>query len=89
MGPQKYLGLLVDVLEDGTIKLPEAMLNGAGIVKGSKVEVFATDTHLFLRTIDEECSICGTNGKMKNIGGRLMCNHCIHEIKQSITEESN
>jgi len=77
----KFLGVLVDVGEDGTIKVPMDKLSTAGIRPGGKVEILSNEAYLFLRTVDIFCDVCGTNGQTKKLGKLNLCPYCYENIK--------
>lgn len=81
---KKMLGVPVEVLADGTIKLPDDMLEFAGISKGGVVEVFADKDGVFIRTADIICDFCGINGNMEELGGKKICARCLYELGKKV-----
>jgi bifunctional DNA-binding transcriptional regulator/antitoxin component of YhaV-PrlF toxin-antitoxin module len=84
---KQSLGLGVSVAQDGTIKLPDDMLEYARIKKGGTVEVFADAQGLYIRTMEDEelCDFCLTpNGKTHSIGDKRICHHCMTQIRDTL-----
>ncbi|KAB2441371.1 AbrB/MazE/SpoVT family DNA-binding domain-containing protein [Bacillus luti] len=83
----KFLGVLATVTEEGTLQLPLDMLETAGIKPGQKVEIFADITHLFIRTAERFCDVCGVNANTTRIGNREICKDCIDQIANASQEQ--
>lgn len=83
----KFLGILATVTEEGTLQLPLDMLETAGIKPGQKVEIFADTSHLFIRTAERFCDICGVNANTTRIGYQEICKDCIDRIAFASQEQ--
>jgi bifunctional DNA-binding transcriptional regulator/antitoxin component of YhaV-PrlF toxin-antitoxin module len=81
---KQMLGVPVNVLADGTIKLPDDMLEFAGVLKGGTVEIFADRDGIFIRTADIICDFCGINGNMGKLGEKNICNRCLAELNEKV-----
>ncbi|WP_270607501.1 AbrB/MazE/SpoVT family DNA-binding domain-containing protein [Bacillus mobilis] len=79
----QYLGIIVPVSEDGTIKVPLDMLQTAGITPNSKVELFSDTSNLFVRTAEKFCDICGVNTNTTKIGNQEICKDCLERITKA------
>ena len=83
----KFLGVLVDVGEDGTIKIPVDKLETAGIRPGGKVEVFSNINCVYIRQAEDFCDICGGNhGKLQTVGKTKICNDCLQDISSKVND---
>ncbi|HHK5536843.1 TPA: AbrB/MazE/SpoVT family DNA-binding domain-containing protein [Bacillus mobilis] len=82
----QYLGIIVPVGEDGTIKVPLDMLQTAGITPNSKVELFSDTSNLFVRTAEKICDICGVNTNTTKIGNQEICKDCLDRIAKASQE---
>lgn len=87
MEPQKFLGRLVEVEDDGYIRIPIDILDTANIRVGSKVEVFSTSSGLFFRNTEEFCDLCGTNGKTTIVGTTKLCPTCFNQIQSRLLRQ--
>ncbi|MDM5429061.1 AbrB/MazE/SpoVT family DNA-binding domain-containing protein [Bacillus mycoides] len=85
----KFLGVLATVTEDGTIQLPLDMLKTAGIQPNTKVELFADTSHLFIRTAEKFCDVCGVNANTTRIGYQEICKDCLDRIAYASQERQN
>ncbi|KAA0763004.1 AbrB/MazE/SpoVT family DNA-binding domain-containing protein [Bacillus sp. SH5-2] len=83
----KFLGVLATVTEEGTLQLPLDMLETAGIKPNTKVEIFADTSHLFIRTAERFCDICGVNANTTRIGYQEICKDCIDQIAYASQEQ--
>ncbi|AXY09934.1 hypothetical protein CUC43_25695 [Bacillus thuringiensis LM1212] len=82
-----FLGVLVVVGEDGTIKVPLDKLETAGIKPNSKVEIFSDTSNLFIRTAERFCDICGVNTNTTRIGTQEICKDCLDRITKAAQEK--
>ena len=82
MNKKQMLGVPATILEDGTIKLPNDMLEFAGISLGGAIEIFADKDAIFIRTADIFCDFCGQNGNMDSVGDMLVCPECLDELNK-------
>lgn len=78
----RFLGVLVTVGDDGTIKIPLDKLETAGIEPGEQVEIFSNDEFVFIRATNQFCDVCGINGNMTQIGNLKMCRNCIRALHE-------
>ncbi|MFH7833822.1 AbrB/MazE/SpoVT family DNA-binding domain-containing protein [Bacillus luti] len=83
----KFLGVLATVTEEGTLQLPLDMMETAGIKPNTKVEIFADTSHLFIRTAERFCDICGVNANTTRIGYQEICKDCIDRIAFASQEQ--
>jgi bifunctional DNA-binding transcriptional regulator/antitoxin component of YhaV-PrlF toxin-antitoxin module len=74
------LGLRASVNPDGSITIPSAMLEGAGIAPASIVEVFADSQFIYIRTAEDHCEVCNENANTTKVGNLKMCKSCIDEL---------
>jgi bifunctional DNA-binding transcriptional regulator/antitoxin component of YhaV-PrlF toxin-antitoxin module len=77
---QQFLGIVANVGEDGTIKVPSQFLESAGIRAGGKIEVFANTDTVFFRTIETFCDLCGGNANVRLVGNLNLCSACINNL---------
>lgn len=85
----KFLGIVTTVSQEGTIQLPVDMLKTAGIQPNTKVELFADTSHLFIRTAERFCDICGVNANTTRIGSQEICKDCLDRIAYASQERQN
>lgn len=74
MEASKYLGRLVNI-ENGNLTIPVDILQTAQIT-GEQVEVMSTKEGVFIRSIDQECELCGTNSRLYLVGNKKLCSEC-------------
>jgi bifunctional DNA-binding transcriptional regulator/antitoxin component of YhaV-PrlF toxin-antitoxin module len=87
MSHSKFLGVLVTVGEDGTIKIPLDKLETAGIEIGEQVEIFSNNEFLFIRAVNQFCDVCGINGNMTQLGNLKMCQNCIQALYERAKQQ--
>lgn len=86
----QFLGVILDIGEDGTIKIPVDKLETAGIKPGGKVEVFSNVNCVYIRQAEDFCDICGGNhGKLQTVGKTKICNNCLQHISSKANEMTN
>lgn len=83
---QQFLGRVLEVSEGGTIKIPQDVLETACIRLGGRVEVFSNNSYLFIRTTENFCDSCGSNGGTQQLGKFKLCASCIDNLRSQIQE---
>lgn len=85
MEASKYLGRVLPI-KNGIVEIPSDILETAQIV-GEKVEILSTKEGVFIRTVDRECEMCGTNSKLYQVGNKNLCSECAEGLGLSLNAE--
>ncbi|MGN4423412.1 AbrB/MazE/SpoVT family DNA-binding domain-containing protein [Bacillus cereus group sp. MYBK30-1] len=77
-----YLGVLVTISEDGTVKIPLDKLADIGVKPGDVVEIFSDHDQVYLRKTDTFCDMCKKNAHLHKLGTLNVCSDCLTSLQQ-------
>ncbi|WP_078430488.1 AbrB/MazE/SpoVT family DNA-binding domain-containing protein [Alkalihalobacterium alkalinitrilicum] len=83
----QFLGKVIEINGNGAVVIPKDFIDIAQI-RGDKVEIFANDGGVTIRSIDQFCYFCDTNGSMSKIffqgEDRNICQSCRSQLLQDV-----
>lgn len=74
-------GIILEFDKAGRIVIPNVyrkhLMNG----EDRHVQLTLTDDGVLLSKLPLSCRLCGSSQDLFRVGGRMLCSHCIREIK--------
>ncbi|MBG9841774.1 MULTISPECIES: AbrB/MazE/SpoVT family DNA-binding domain-containing protein [Bacillus cereus group] len=88
MESSQYLGKIIAIEEDGSVRIPIDMFEGIGVKPGDKIEVFADFSFVYLRKTDTFCELCKKNAHLHKLGTLNVCSDCLTNLQQQAAQVS-
>lgn len=76
----KSTGIVRKVDELGRVVIPIELRNKFGISEKDPIEIYVEGSSIILRKYEPNCIFCGSNKKLVEYKGRLICNKCANQI---------
>lgn len=71
----------------GRLVLPIELRRMFNLHSGDPVEVFVDDTYIMLKKYEPTCIFCGEAKDVQNFHGKLVCPHCLEEMRNMGMEQ--
>lgn len=71
----------------GRLVLPIELRRMFNLHSGDPVEVFVDDTYIMLKKYEPTCIFCGEAKDVQSFQGKLVCPHCLEEMRNMGREQ--
>lgn len=80
----KSTGIIRRVDELGRVVIPIEIRNKFGIAEKDPIEIFVDGSNIVLKKYEQNCIFCGNTKKLLEYKGRLVCDKCASQIKETL-----
>jgi transcriptional pleiotropic regulator of transition state genes len=79
----KSTGIVRKVDELGRVVIPIELRRTLGIEIKDALEIYVEGEHIIFKKYQPACLFCDSAANVHNYKGKLICNDCLEELKQS------